>query len=25
MPEQWITPKMLGMVTQTFVYHWLLE
>ncbi|TQD92135.1 hypothetical protein C1H46_022292 [Malus baccata] len=30
MPEQvvfwkWITPKMLGLVTQTSVYHWLIE
>ncbi|GJW16757.1 clathrin heavy chain 1-like protein [Tanacetum coccineum] len=22
---KWITPKMLGMVTQTSIYHWLLE
>ncbi|KAJ6987336.1 clathrin heavy chain 1-like [Populus alba x Populus x berolinensis] len=25
MPEQWITPKMLGLVTQTSVYHWSIE
>ncbi|KAL0900597.1 hypothetical protein Bca101_084558 [Brassica carinata] len=25
MPEQWITPKVLGLVTQISVYHWSIE